>query len=128
VSSKTGSADDAHVQGGLAPGVPGSRPAARLRRAPAAARAPRHLRRLHEFQEANGLSAQGGEAAWIRSERQLIDYLEHPSVRRIRRASSESDIDVRVSEFAVPGHVEDSALLVAGEPIAQRAGGPAGLD
>jgi len=36
---QTGSADDALVQGGFAPGVPGSRSPARLRRAPAAARA-----------------------------------------------------------------------------------------
>src|SRR6267143_7235999 len=54
------------------------------------------------------------------SEHQLIHHLDHPSLRRIRRASSEPDIDVRVSEFAIPGYIEDPALLVTGESIAQR--------
>src|SRR5258708_21533919 len=60
---------DAYWQGMAAHRVARPRPPPRLRRARAAARSPRDLRWLHEFHEADGISAQGGRPAWTTQRR-----------------------------------------------------------
>src|SRR5207244_3575087 len=60
-----------------------------------------------------------GRALFLFSERHFVNRLDHPAVRGWRRAAPHSDVDVRLTELAVPREVEHAALLIARQAVGQ---------
>src|SRR3954452_9045656 len=51
----------------------------------------------------------------------LEDHLEHPSIRDVGESPADAQVQVRLSDLAVPHQVQHAALVGSGRKIAERA-------